>query len=541
VSDDPGTAGFLAIVLHAHLPFVRHPEHERPLEERWLFEAMSECYLPLLGVFERLRRGGVSFALTMSLTAPLAAMLRDPLLRTRFEAHLGRLQKLAERETHRLKDDERFGPVARFYVEQFIEVRSTWERIAGDVVSALVGHADAGEIDLVACAATHAYLPGLLPTRRSLRAQLEIGRRAFEHLTGLRPRGIWLPECAYSVEFDADIARAGFRYAVLDTHGVAFARPRPPFGHFAPIASTAGVAYFARDPASSQEVWSRRVGYPGDAYYRDFYRDVGFDLPAGDLGDEMGPFGTRLMTGLKYHRITGPTDDKAPYQPGVAFERAAVHAEDFLSKRLSQVKQRAAKLPVPPIVVAPYDAELFGHWWFEGPSFLENFFRRLHKARSNGERALEATSLVGYLERHPTMSRATPATSSWGSGGYGGVWIGPESSKLWRHVHHASRYVGWLVDNYRRATGARGRALDQAIVELLLLQSSDWGFIMTNRTVAPYAWARVRAHVHRLRHLGFLVQKASLEAADVSFIDELASCDNFLAGLGGEPLRSAFE
>ena len=535
------TKGYIAIVLHAHLPFVRHPEHTRPLEERWFFEALAECYLPLLAGFDRLRRGGIPFALTMSLTPPLAAMLRDPLLSARFDGYLGRAQKLAQKETHRLENDERFGPVARFYVEHLIEVRNTWDHIAGDVVGALVSHADAGEIDLISCAATHAYLPGLLPVRPALRAQLRIGARAFEHLTGRRPKGIWLPECAYASEFDGEIARAGFRYAVLDTHGVTFARPRPPFGHFAPIASSGGVAYFGRDPESSKQVWSRREGYPGDAYYRDFYRDVGFDLSADYLDDEVGPFGTRMMTGLKYHRITGATEEKAPYQPGVAFERAAIHAEDFLTNRIAQVKERAAKLPVFPIVVAPYDAELFGHWWFEGPSFLENVFRRLHKMRSGGETTLEATTLAGYLERHPIMTRATPAASSWGAGGYGDVWIGSESSKLWRHVHHASRYVAWLIDHHRAESGARGRALDQAIVELLLLQSSDWAFIISNKTVAPYAWARVRAHVHRLRHLGHVVQKPVIEPSDIAFIDDVASRDNFLAGLAGEPLRSSFE
>jgi 1,4-alpha-glucan branching enzyme len=535
------TKGYLAVVLHAHLPFVRHPEHERPLEERWLFEALAECYLPLLGVFERLRRAGIAFRLTMSLTPPLAAMLRDDLLQRRFDDYLSRAQKLADRETHRLAGDERFGPVARFYVEQLLEVRSTWERARRDVVGALVGYADAREIELISCSATHAYLPGLLPTRSALRAQLRVGMRAFEHLTGRRPAGIWLPECAYAPEFDGDVGRAGFRYAVLDTHGIAFARPRPPFGHLAPIASQGGVVYFGRDPDSSKQVWSRREGYPGDAYYRDFYRDVGFDLPAEYLGEEIGPFGTRMMTGLKYHRITGSADDKAPYQPGVALERAAVHAADFLAKRTAQVTRAAATLPVPPIVVAPYDAELFGHWWFEGPAFLENFYRLLHKAQSTGEATLEAVTLGDYLARHPVAVRATPAASTWGAGGYGDVWIGPESSKVWRHIHHASRYVSWLVERNRTATGARGRALDQAIVELLLLQSSDWGFIIANRTVAAYAWGRVRAHVHRLRHLGYLLEKPSLAPNDVAFIDDLAARDNFLAGLAGEQLRSAFE
>ncbi|SRR6266540_2312708 len=533
--------GYLAIVLHAHLPFVRHPEHARSMEERWLFEALAECYLPLLGAFDRLERAGVPFAVTMSLTPPLAAMLRDDLLQRRFEDYLARIEKLAERETLRLRGDDRFRPVAQYYVENLIEVRRTWERIRGDVVGALVRHADAHAIDLISCAATHAYLPGLLPTRRALRAQLRIGMRAFEHLTGRRPMGMWLPECAYAPEFDAEIAHAGFRYTIVDTHGVGFAHPRPAFGHFAPIASPNGVAFFARDPESSKQVWSREEGYPGDVYYRDFYRDVGFDLPADYLGDEMGPFGARTMTGLKYYRITGPTEEKAPYQPGVALERAAVHAGNFLANRVAQVGYWAERLPVPPIVVAPYDAELFGHWWFEGPTFLESFFRQLHKARSAGEHTLEAITLRRYLERHPVMVRATAAASSWGIGGYGDVWIGPESSKLWRHVHQASRYVSWLVDRHRGADGAKGRALDRAIVELLLLQSSDWGFIMTTKTVAPYAWARVRAHVHRLRHLGHLIQKPGLEPSDVAFIDDVTTRDNFLADVPSESLRSAFD
>jgi 1,4-alpha-glucan branching enzyme len=532
---------YLAIVLHAHLPFVRHPEHVRSLEERWLFEAIAECYLPLLGAFDRLRRAGVPFALTMTLTPPLSAMLRDPLLCARFGEYLTRIEALAEKETKRLEGDERFGPVAQFYVEHLLEVRKTWERVGGDVVGGLLLHDAAGALELIASSASHAYLPGLLPVRASIRAQLRLGLSAFEHFVGRPARGLWLPECGYAPEFDAEMARAGVGYTIVDAHGLTLAHPRSPYGVFAPVRSPAGVTFFGRDPESSQQVWSRQLGYPGDPYYRDFYRDVGFDLPADYLGDEVGPFGTRTMTGLKYYRITGATAQKAPYQPGVAFERAAQHARDFLTSRGAQLGRARAELPVPPIVVAPYDAELFGHWWFEGPIFLESFFRQLHKARSAGERSLDVVTLGDYLERHPATVRATPAATSWGSGGYGEVWIGAESSKVWRHVHHASRYVSWLIERYRTETGPRGRALDQAIRELLLLQSSDWGFIMTTRTVAPYAWARVRAHVHRLRHLGYLVQKPNLDPADIAFLDDLASRDNFIEAISGGSLRSAFD
>src|SRR5258708_24394344 len=142
-------------------------------------------------------------------------------------------------------------------------------------------------------------------------------------------------------------------------------------------------------------------------------------------------------------------------------------------------------VPVPPIVVAPYDAELYGHWWFEGPMFLEAVFRRL--AETNGE--VEAITLRGYLDRHPVAVQATPSASSWGAGGYGEVWVGQEAAWTWRHVHHATRYARWLVQRHRDAGGPRGEALDQVVRELLLLQSSDWPFILKTGTVARYAEA----------------------------------------------------
>ena len=217
-------------------------------------------------------------------------MLRDDLLRRRFHEYLERIERLADKETTRLRDDERFRPIAQFYVEHLVEVRRTWDRIRGDVVGALVGHADDQEIDLISCSATHAYLPGLLATRRALRAQLRVGMRAFEHLTGRRPQGIWLPECAYSPEFDAEIAQAGFRYTVLDSHGVSFARPRPPFGVTRRLRRTPG-------SSSSRAIRNRAAGVvaarrlPGRRLLPRFLPRRRVRSSRGDLGDEVGPFG----------------------------------------------------------------------------------------------------------------------------------------------------------------------------------------------------------------------------------------------------------
>jgi 1,4-alpha-glucan branching enzyme len=528
---------YLALVLHAHLPWVRHPEHARHLEERWFYEALVECYLPLLDAFDRMAAEGVPFALTMSVTPPLAAMMRDPLLRRRFDEHLGRLEALAEREMVRVYGDERFAPIATYYRDHFRRMRAVWDRHGGDVVAGLVGHWDAGRLELLTCSATHCYLPGMLPAKEGIRPQLELGVRGFERLVGRRPSGAWLAECAYHPSFDDEIARAGIRFTVLDTHGVLHARPRPHYGVHAPIVSPNGVAFFARDVESSRQVWSRDEGYPGDAYYREFYRDIGFDLPESELMGEIAGDRSRLMTGLKYFRITGKDVEKQPYQPGIARDRAFAHAADFVSNREAQLAHLESTMTVPPVVVAPYDAELYGHWWFEGPIFLEAVYRRLHERKSG----LEAITLRGYLERHPVAFQATPSASTWGAGGYGEVWVGHEAAWTWRHVHHATRYAAWLVRRHRHAAGKLGEALDQVVRELLLLQSSDWPFIIKTGTATRYAEARIRVHVHRLRHLGHLLESGAIEGRDASWLEDLRSRDNFLAELGSDDLRRPFD
>jgi 1,4-alpha-glucan branching enzyme len=528
--------GFLGLVLHAHLPFVRHPEHARHLEERWFYEALIECYLPLVDAFDRMADEGVPFALTMSVTPPLAAMMRDELLRKRFDDHLTRIHALAEREMVRLYGDDRFAPVATFYRDHLARMREVWQRHGGDVVAGLVRHWDAGRLELLTCSATHCYLPGMLAAREGIRPQLTLGVEGFERLVGRKPVGAWLAECAYHPSFDDEIARAGIRFTILDTHGVLHARPRPPFGVHVPICSPSGVAFFGRDVESGRQVWSRDEGYPGDVFYRDFYRDIGFDLPVSELNGEVAADGSRLMTGLKYFRITGPNVEKAAYQPGVARERAWEHAGNFVFNRVHQVKHLAGAMPQPPIVVAPYDAELYGHWWFEGPVFLESVYRRMRET----DGALEAITLRQYLDRYPVCVQAVPSASTWGAGGYGEVWVGHEAAWTWRHVHHATRYVAWLVRKHRGAEGRPGQALDQAIVELLLLQSSDWPFILKTGTATRYAEARIRSHVHRLRHLGYLVETGVIEGRDAVWLDDVRQRDNFLAGLGSDELRRVF-
>jgi 1,4-alpha-glucan branching enzyme len=518
---------------------VRHPEHERPLEERWLHEALWESYLPLVALLDRLAGDGVRAGLTISISPPLAAMLADGLLRRRFSDHLDRLASLASSLAARSSLEPAAQALMPFYEHRLAEARAVWDRTGGDVVAALSAHEQAGRIELMTCTASHAYLPGLLASPSSVRAQLRLGLRGFAALAASRPRGLWLPECAYDPRIGLDLAAAGVRYTILDAHGVELARPRPPSGVLAPVLGPGGVAFFARDPEAARDVWSRRGGYPGDPCYREFYRDVGFDLPPGELAGELGPEGTRLMTGLKPYRITGPGPHKEPYDPGAAEARAREHARHFVTKREGIAGATVDGGRLPPVLVAPFDAELFGHWWFEGPAFLEHVLRGLDaSARAGG---IGSVTLGGYLERFPELPVAEPAASSWGEGGFGAVWAGPEAARLWRHVHHAERSVRAAVQQKRNAAGLAGRALDQSIRELLLLEASDWAFMLRRGEMTPYAEQRVQAHAHRATKLAGLAVAEGVGPEDAAWIDAVCDRDRFLAGLEGEAIRDAFD
>ncbi|HEV8184394.1 MAG TPA: DUF1957 domain-containing protein, partial [Chthoniobacterales bacterium] len=257
-------AGHLALALHAHLPFVRHPEHEEFFEEDWLFEAITETYIPLLNVLERLMRDAVAFKLTMSITPPLCAMLQDELLRSRYVRHLDRLLSLAERECDRTRGEPELQELARFYLDLLQSTRrqfdDQWQR---DLLGRFRHFRDAGVLEIIASAATHGLLPLLAQSPEAVRAQVLVGLDVYRDIFGADPAGFWLPECAYAPGLDRILQEANIRWFILDAHGLMFGKPRPRRAIYAPCFTPAGPAAFARDPESSRQVWSADSGYPG--------------------------------------------------------------------------------------------------------------------------------------------------------------------------------------------------------------------------------------------------------------------------------------
>src|SRR3954471_13675948 len=306
--------GYLALILHAHLPFLRHPEHEDFLEEDWFFEALTESYIPLLAMMERLVADGVPFQLTMTVTPTLAAMLQDELLRERYVRHLDRSIALAEREVERNRENDQRRGLAEFYLTHFRMTRDRFFAWDGDLLSVFRRLRDEGCLELAACAATHALLPLLQSSPEALRAQVLTGCDSYRAAFQADPLGFWLPECAFYPGLENVLRDAGLRWFIIDAHGLMPGEPRPRRAIYAPCYTAAGPAAFGRDRDSSRQVWSATEGYPGDPAYREFYRDIGFELPLEHLWPaSSSPL--RKFTGIKYHRITDRHGEKDLYNP----------------------------------------------------------------------------------------------------------------------------------------------------------------------------------------------------------------------------------
>jgi 1,4-alpha-glucan branching enzyme len=400
-----------------------------------------------------------------------------------------------------------------------------------------------GQLELITTAATHALLPLFANHPPTVRAQILTARDHYRSCFGCDPRGIWLPECAYFEGVEKVLQEANLRWFITDTHGLLHAQPRPRYGVFAPVFTPNGLAAFGRDHHSSRQVWSKHEGYPGHAYYRDFYRDVGYDLDFDYVKPYLPSPEHRGFTGLKYFRITGAKAEKQPYDRPAALHTAGEHAEHFLRTRLAQVEKLAGIMDRPPLVLAPYDAELFGHWWYEGPEFLDYFVRKVWF----DQKVFKMITPEDYLRAHPTNQVAKPAASSWGEEGYFRVWLNEKNEWILPHLQVAQERMTELARKFSSALNLnpptkrgskvkkkikikkkdlpalQAHALQQAARELLLAQASDWPFILRSGTNPEYARKRVTEHLH---HFLTLYRQLKNQKVDEKWLGEVERRDN---------------
>ncbi|MBI1966902.1 MAG: DUF1957 domain-containing protein [Gemmatimonadetes bacterium] len=509
------------LALHSHLPYVLH--HGRwPHGSDWLCEAALDTYLPLLERLRGLATDGVPAPVTIGFTPVLANQLASPDFARELEAYFDQRLAACDQAPSSLATtgDTALLPLVAFWRTRLTRLRHLFQSIDADLVSAFRALEEAGHIEIIGSAATHGYLP-LLARDESIRLQLALGRAEHRRLFGRAPTGCWLPECAYRPRgpwqplpdeasagvrpgTEEHLTAAGFRYFFTDAHLAAAGQAlgiyediplgaerfdaerhqpgshpsgpspvsRSPYQAYRVAADrrSGSVAAFVRDPRSSMQVWSRHEGYPGDEWYLEFHK-------------------IRWPGGLKLWRVSGADVDlggKRPYEPQAAQDRAAGHAAHFAGL-LAGVAADAPKTATG-VIAAPFDTELFGHWWFEGVDFLAALYRRLHD-RS----AVRPVTASQHLARHPARTGVRLAAGSWGVNGDYSMWLNERTLWTWRRLW-ALEHAFWDAAPGALASAGARPVLAQAARELLLAQASDWQFIISTGAVADYAERRFALH-----------------------------------------------
>jgi len=557
--------GAFTFVLHSHLPYVL--SHGRwPHGTEWLNEAAAESYLPLIRGIERLLEKGLRPGITLGITPILGEQLASETFKDELE---GWLEERIEAARH---DAEVFAwegrahrsYVARHWAIVFAErLHDFRERYDRDIIGAFRRLQDQGAIEIITSAATHGYLP-LLGTDEVVRAQIRLGVESSRRLFGRQPRGIWLPEAAYRPAYDwappvrgprvpepgrrrgieEFLAEEGIEYFFVDTHllrgGQAlgtYAQRHPALRRLAEryareygerfkaedFTRSANAAYrvlsdapldapvhiFAREPSASLQVWSGEWGYPGDGWYLEFHR-------------------RHHPGGHRYWRVTSRgagLGDKAEYSPEMAMERVeenALHFHALVRERLAEHREIFGETG---IVVAPFDTELFGHWWHEG---IEWIVRVLEKMARDPE--IELTSAGGFLDTHVPAGEITLPEGSWGEGGHHYIWMNHDTEWTWPEIYRAELTLAELVERWGdREHEIIHKLLRLAARELLLLESSDWQFLISTHAARDYAQLRFSRHLHVFDHAIDLVRKQErhedLTPADWKFIGEAEARD----------------
>ena len=485
----------LNFIFNAHLPFVRHPEYPKFLEEDWLYEAMNESYLPLLRMMYRLREQNIPFRLTFSLSPTLCAMLSDELLNSRFETYLDEHIELGDKEIERLSDDKATQQLAVHYRDEMLANKAFYtDECQKNILNAFNVLSNAGCLELITTTATHAYLPIYKDYPIAVNAQIETGvmehNRNFDKMTD----GFWLPECGFYPGLENLLRRHNISWVSLAAQALALSPDEPDRGSYCPVKCSNGLYCFVRDENLASLVWSAKEGYPVDPQYRDFYRDIGFDLPMDYIRPYVHEPEVRSFTGFKYCAVTGNTAEKVVYNLQKASEKVVSHARNFLYNVESRTRSIEDILDLDPVYTVSFDAELFGHWWYEGVQWLEQIIRLVSETAE-----FELISPADFIRERHIVQTLRPATSSWGDGGYSSVWVDSSTNAwLYRHIFKAIERMTELAERFPSQKSLKQRFLNQAARETLLLMASDWPFIIHNQTSSEYALKRIEGHIQNL-------------------------------------------
>ncbi|MDR2719079.1 MAG: DUF1957 domain-containing protein [Treponema sp.] len=447
-------------------------------EESWFFEALSETYLPLLMLFDRLEADHVPFRLGLSLSPIIVQMLRDELLQKKYAAYLDHQIDFGKQEIERLNEKPALRRLAQHYFDEAVDRRAAlYTRYEGNIFKAFEHYQQKRNIEFLAAPATHAFLPFFCSFPEALHAQIETALSFYRYSLGITPQGFWLPELGWSKELDPFLRSYNFNYTIADSHGFVLGNPPPSRGSFFPVRTPQNIMILARDFCACADI--NRMSQEGP--YRNNSRDIGYELPVEMLSPFIAQNGARCQTGYKYWQVS---DDDAVYDPAAARKAAEEHARAFLENCAGRLESARRFMGEIPLSLCAFNADSFGRHWHEGPQFLESLFRLAADYRE-----LQFMTPAEYLYQQPisAFEVSLPEYSSWGDNGYAQVWLDSSNDWIYRHLSRSINRMIELTDRFSGSSSLKERTMNQAACELLLAMASDWPAMLYRQECTVYA------------------------------------------------------
>ena len=486
----------LAFIIKTSQDFIRtnedNPGECDKLKLNSFFESISDSYIPLLWMLERLEAKKTNCKIGLVLPPVVCSMLEDQNIQSLYVEFLDKRIALGKKETTRNKDNPKALELTAAIVEKNKELKKAFtDTYNKNLVAQFAKFQREGFLEILGTCATDIFMPYYADLPEALSAQIEMGLQSYKKCFGELPEGFYLPELGYTPGIEKIIRAYGYSYTILHSRSVLLTDNPPVNGIFYPVRTDNYLGAYTADPFIDDQIYSED-GWSTNTAYRNENRDIGFELDIKKLSPVMEEKTARFSTGYKYWKKDFNDKADVSYNMNTAAKQVQKDADDFIQKR-TELLDKAGELAqnIDYVVsVCCIDENKIRKHWSEYLLWLEAV---ITKANDND---LNLCFCKEILPKPSTLEHIEPYYSAGTGEGYGENLLSSRNCWMMQYVRKATERMIDLAERFPSDTGLKTRLLNIGALELLLAQSSSLAKMIDQEEDAEYAERRFRLAIN---------------------------------------------